>query len=141
MARVTRPGGTVAVCMWDTASGGMTMLRTFWNAVRQLDPGVQGERRLAGTAEGDLRARFERAGLEDVTGSVLMASAAYTGFDDFWEPFTFALGPAGQYLMSLSTAQRARVREACRAELPDGPFSLEARAWCARGIVPAWRPR
>ena len=72
---------------------------------------------------------------------MLTASAAYAGFDDFWEPFTFALGPAGQYLMSLSTAQRARVREACRAELPDGPFSLEARAWCARGIVPAWRPR
>src|ERR1700729_1094644 len=27
MARVTRPGGTVAACMWDTATGGMTMMR------------------------------------------------------------------------------------------------------------------
>ena len=26
MARVTRPGGTVAACMWDTAGGGMKML-------------------------------------------------------------------------------------------------------------------
>src|SRR5262249_19239570 len=26
MARVTRPGGIVAACMWDIANGGMTML-------------------------------------------------------------------------------------------------------------------
>ena len=137
MVRVTRRGGTVAACMWDIAGDGMTMLRTFWKAVRQHDPAAQGERRLAGTAEGDLVDRFERAGLDDVVGSSLTASADYTGFDDFWEPFTFAVGPAGQYLASLSDGQRARVCEACRAELPDGPFSLEARAWCARGTVPS----
>jgi hypothetical protein len=72
-----------------------------------------------------------------VVGIALTASADYAGFDDFWEPFTFAVGPAGQYLASLSVTQRGRVREACRAELPDGPFSLPARAWCARGTVPA----
>ena len=27
MARITRPGGAVAVCMWDIDGGGMTMLR------------------------------------------------------------------------------------------------------------------
>jgi hypothetical protein len=64
-----------------------------------------------------------------------MASADYTGFEDFWEPFTFAVGPAGQYLASLSAEQRAQVREACQAQLPDGPFALQARAWCARGTV------
>src|ERR1700759_3033530 len=107
----------------------MPMLRIFWDAVSQIRPGVEGERRLAGTVEGDLVARFERAGLGDVTGSALTASADYAGFDDFWQPFTFAVGPAGQYLASLPDADRERVREACRAELPDGRFSLEARAW------------
>jgi ubiquinone/menaquinone biosynthesis C-methylase UbiE len=136
MARVTRPGGTVAACMWDVATGGMTMLRVFWNAARQLEPRVEGERRLAGTAEGDLVSRFERAGLQNVTGSVLVARAKYADFDDFWEPFTFGVGPAGQYLASLPGNQRKRVREACRAELPDGPFSLNARAWCAHATVP-----
>jgi SAM-dependent methyltransferase len=135
MARVTRPGGTVAVCMWDV-EGGMTMLRTFWTGVRQVDPGAPGERRMAGTAEGDIVERFRRAGLQDVAGSVLTARADYTGFDDFWEPFTFAIGPAGQHLASLPAEQQERVREACRAALPDGPFSLDARAWCARGTVP-----
>ena len=136
MARVTRPGGTVAACMWDTASGGMTMLRIFWSAVRLVEPGAEGEKRLAGTLEGDLAARFERVGLTDVEGGALTASAEYRSFDDFWQPFTFAVGPAGQYLASLSRAQRAQVREACHEQLRDGPFSLQARAWCARGTVP-----
>jgi ubiquinone/menaquinone biosynthesis C-methylase UbiE len=137
MARVTRPGGTVAACMWDTTAGGMTMLRIFWTAVRQLDPNVEGERRIAGTAEGDIAERFRRAGLKDVTSGVLTARAGYSGFDDFWEPFTFAVGPAGQYLNTLTGAQRARVRQACRSALPEGQFTLDARAWCARGTVPA----
>ncbi|MBV9918854.1 MAG: class I SAM-dependent methyltransferase [Solirubrobacterales bacterium] len=137
MARVTRSGGTVAACMWDIASGGMTMLRIFWNAVREVEPSVDGEQRLAGTVEGDIVARFERLGLEDVVGTTLVASADYVGFDDFWEPFTFAVGPSGRYLAKLSRAQRMRVRDACRTALPDGRFSLEARAWCARGTVPA----
>ena len=37
MRRVIRPGGTVAACTWDY-SGGMTMLRTFWDAALALDP-------------------------------------------------------------------------------------------------------
>src|SRR5215213_5944623 len=58
MARVTRPGGTIAACMWDTTAGGMTMLRVFWNAARRVEPDVAGERRIAGTAEGDIAERF-----------------------------------------------------------------------------------
>ena len=136
MARVTRPGGTVAACMWDLATGGMTMLRMFWSAVRQITPSVEGERRMAGTAKGDIVERFERAGLEDVVGGTLVARADYAGFEDFWEPFTLAVGPAGQYLHSLPGEQQERVRQACRAALPDRSFSLDARAWYARGTVP-----
>jgi SAM-dependent methyltransferase len=137
MARVTRPDGTVAACMWDIAGGGMTMLRIFWTAVRRIDPHVAGERRMAGTAEGDIVERFTRAGLRDVTGTTLTARAGYADFDDFWEPFPLAVGPAGQHLRSLPAEQQARVRDACRGELPEGPFALEARAWFARGTVPA----
>lgn len=135
MARVTRAGGTVAACMWDLAAGGMTMLRIFWTAVRERDPRVEGERRMAGTTEGDIAERFERSGLQNVSGGALSARADYADFDDFWEPLTFAIGPAGQYLSTLSEEGQAGVREACRAALPDGPFSLDARAWYARGTV------
>ena len=37
MARVTRPGGVVAACVWDYA-GEMTLLRAFWDAAREIDP-------------------------------------------------------------------------------------------------------
>jgi SAM-dependent methyltransferase len=137
MARVVRPGGVVAACMWDIAGGGMTMLRVFWDAVRSVDPTAEGESRMAGTVEGDIAERLGRAGLRDVTGDALTAHARYRDFDDFWRPFTFAVGPAGQYLSALPEGGRDRVREACRAALPSGSFELDARAWCARGTVPA----
>ena len=137
MARVTRPGGIVAACMWDIAGGGMTMLATFWKAVRTVEPAAGGERELPGTAEGDIVRRLERAGLEDVTGGALPARAEYDDFDDFWEPFTLAVGPAGEHLAAMDENARGRVREACRAALPDGPFALDARAWYGRGVVPA----
>jgi SAM-dependent methyltransferase len=135
MARVTRPGGTVAACMWDTAGVGMTMLDYFWDAVREIEPDAGGERDMAGTREGDIADRMTRTGLEEVVSGALMASADYTSFEDFWDPLTFGVGPAGQQLQSMTDAQRSDVRTALRARLPDGPFSLDARAWYARGRV------
>jgi len=138
MARVTRAGGTVAACMWDVPGGGMTMLSTFWRTVRRLDPDVTGESARPGVTEGDIAARMRRAGLADVVEGALEATADYADFDDFWEPFTFAVGPAGDYLAQLSPDGRARLRDAVREALPsDGPFTLTARAWYARATVPA----
>lgn len=104
--------------------------------MRAVKPSVEGERGMAGTAEGDIAERFRRVGLDDVVGGALTARADYAGFEDFREPFTFGVGPAGQYLASLTAEEPATVRQACRAQLPEGPFSLEARAWYARGTVP-----
>lgn len=136
MARVTRAGGTVAACMWDITGGGMTMLRIFWSAVRQVQPAAAGESAMAGTADGDIAHRLRHAGLRHVTSGALTSRASYAGFDDFWEPFTLEVGPAGHYLRTLPAGQQAAVRDACRPHLPDGPFTLQARAWYARGTVP-----
>jgi SAM-dependent methyltransferase len=135
MGRVTQPGGTVAACMWDIPGGGMTMLSTFWAAARRLDPDVAGERRRPGVTEGDLGGHFRRAGLGDVVEGAIEARVDYADFADFWDPFTFAVGPAGEYLASLADHQRERLRAECRAALPDGPFTLTARAWYARGTA------
>ncbi|MFW0785341.1 class I SAM-dependent methyltransferase [Gordonia sp. CPCC 206044] len=140
MSRVTRPGGVVAACMWDLTEGGMTMLATFWEAVRELDPTVVGERMSVGVSRGDIAARMESAGLTDIVDGELSAHADYAGFDDFWEPFTFAVGPAGSYLASLPADRREQLREICLPKLPDGPFTLPARAWYARGIVTPTAP-
>ena len=73
MARVTRPGGTVAACMWDTAGGGMKMLDYFWDAVREVEPDAGGEREMAGTRDGDIADRMTRTGLEEVVSGALTA--------------------------------------------------------------------
>ena len=135
MMRVTRPGGVVAACMWDLAGDGMTMLNMYWEIARELDPGAEGEGGRPGVDDGDIGARFRRVGLTDVVEGSLEAQASYGSFEEFWEPFTFALGPAGQHLASLSAPDQERVRDMCRSRLPEGAFSLSARAWYARGTV------
>lgn len=135
MARVTRDGGALVACMWDIAGGGMTMLSTFWAAVRTIDPDVVGEEMRPGISEGDLGERFRRAGLRDVEDGSLQTSVAYADFDDFWEPFTHGVGPAGQFLLSRDADDRERIRAACAAALPAGAFELSARAWLARGTA------
>ena len=47
MARVTRPGGVVAACVWDHA-GGRSPLTVFWRAALELDPGAHDESRARG---------------------------------------------------------------------------------------------
>jgi SAM-dependent methyltransferase len=136
MARVVRPGGIVASCMWDFEEGGMRMLSIFWSAMGAVRPGSERTEHRAGTGRGQIGKLLERAGLVDVVDDSLTVSADYTGFDDFWAPFTFWVGPSGKALADLSSDDQALVREHCRTALADGPFTLEARAWFARGVVP-----
>jgi SAM-dependent methyltransferase len=137
MARVTRPGGVVAACMWDVPGGGMTMLSTFWRAARMVDPATEGEQARVGVRDGEIAELLRGAGLADVESGTLTSSARYADFDDFWEPFTFAVGPAGEHLSRLAPDQQDAVRDQCFVLLgePSGPFELEARAWYARGTV------
>jgi SAM-dependent methyltransferase len=134
MARVTRDGGVVAACVWDHA-GGRGPLSPMWDAARAMDQGVDDESRLAGAREGHLVALFDAAGLRDVEQAVLSSQRAYTGFEDWWEPYTRGVGPAGAYVVALERERQAELRERCRAALPDGPFTLDAKAWAARGVV------
>jgi ubiquinone/menaquinone biosynthesis C-methylase UbiE len=135
MRRVVRRGGTVASCTWDY-SGGMTMLRTFWDAALSLDSETPDEARTMRYNDPDsLRQLWLRAGLQAVENNTLVVEASYTDFDDFWEPFTGGVGPAGAYTSSLEPDRREAVREECRRRLgdPDGPFTLSATAWAVKG--------
>ena len=138
MRRVTRPGGLIAASVWDYA-GEMTMLRAFWDAAVDVDPEGAGPldegRRMPHCRPGELAELWTQAGLAGVTGDALVVRAAYEDFEDFWEPFTRGVGPAGAYCASLDETTRQRIRESCHRRLgcPEGPFELTARAWAVRG--------
>ena len=53
-------------------------------------------------------------------------------FDEWWDPFMFAIGPAGEYVAQLSATDQVELREACRKLLPPAPFTVEASAWTVR---------
>jgi SAM-dependent methyltransferase len=134
MRRVTRPDGVVAACVWDHA-GGQGPVSVLWDTAREFDPEVHDESGLVGATEGDLTRLFESAGLREVEETALHVSLEHPSFEEWWEPFTLGVGPAGAYVAGLDPERRALLRERCRAALPDAPFMLTARAWTARGVA------
>jgi SAM-dependent methyltransferase len=134
MARVTRSGGVVAACVWDLA-GERAPLSVFWRAARDLDPGAAGESGFAGAAAGQLTQIFERAGLSGVEEDAIVASVEHDTFDEWWEPYTLGVGPAGAYAKGLDEDARDALRERCRELLPEAPFTIDAYAWAARASV------
>ena len=132
MHRVTRPGGTVAACVWDHA-GDRGPLAAFWSAVRELDPAAEDESGLAGVREGHLAELFSQAGLDRTSVTTLTVRIRHASFDHWWQPFTLGVGPAGGYVASLAPDRRAELREQCRRLLPAGPVEITAAAWAVSG--------
>lgn len=134
MARVTRRDGVVAACVWDHG-GGQGPLSLFWQAAREIDPEVDDESQLAGAREGQLAELFEAAGLHEIQETVLSVSLEHPSFEEWWEPFTRGVGPAGSHVAGLDAERQAELRERCRTLLPIEPFVLTARAWATRGLA------
>ena len=134
MARVTRQGGVVAACVWDHGGDGGP-LNVFWKSARELDPDVDDESRLAGAREGHLAQLFREADLHSIEDSVLSVTVDHPTFEDWWEPFTLGVGPAGAHVAGLDVTRQERLRERCRAMCPTAPFTVTARAWAARGLA------
>ena len=134
MARVTRSGGVVAACVWDLA-GGRAPLSPFWDAARRLDDDVMDESALAGARAGHLTELFDAAGLREIEETSHTVSVEHPTFDDWWEPFTLGVGPAGAYAAGLDPERQAALRERSRERFPEPPFVLTAHAWAARGLA------
>lgn len=135
MARVAAREGLVAATTWDFV-GRRSPLEPFWSAVRESDPGVDDESSEPGARGGELEALLAGAGLVDVAEHEIVVSSDYDGFDEWWYPYTLGVGPAGAYVAALDPLARDRLRDACRARLPVGPFAVTGTAWAALGHVP-----
>jgi SAM-dependent methyltransferase len=140
MARVTKPGGMVAVYVWDYA-GGMQMMRHFWEVAISVNPDDatldQAERFPLCQPE-PLQALFERNQLKSVTVQAIDIPTVFENFDAYWRPFLGNTGPAPTYLAALSEGARERIRmtlESRLAPVKNSPIELSARAWAVRGTV------
>jgi len=131
MARVTRPGGVVAACVWDHDGGG-SPLSTCWEAARDLDPDVVDESGLAGAREGHLEQLCTEAGLHEVEATLLSVEVPFSSYDEWWEPYTFGIGPLGSYIRQLDDAGREALRAHCAEVLPPAPFTVRGSAWAVR---------
>lgn len=140
MRRVTLPGGTVAVYIWDYA-GQMEFLHTFWDAAIQLDPqaaNLHESQRFADATAETLRARFARAGFVNIEAVPIEINMIFQNFDDYWQPFLGGQGPAPSYVQHLDAPARLKLRDAMYERLPiqaDGSIAMPARAWATRGEV------
>ena len=134
MARVVRPGGAIAACVWDHA-GDRGPLSNFWQAARILDPTAVDESALPGTREGHLVELFEQAGLSNLSAGSLTVHLDFDTFEQWWHPFTLGVGPVGSYVAALDPDARERLRMTYAGMFPELPFGIDATAWSVVGRV------
>jgi trans-aconitate methyltransferase len=140
MRRVTRPGGTVSVYVWDYAEG-MQLMRRFWDVAVALRPAaaeLDEAPRFPICHPDALRDLFSAAGFREVETRPIEIATVFENFDDYWTPFLGATGPAPAYCMSLGEADRNMLRDRLKASLPTGPdgkIALTARAYAAKGVA------
>lgn len=138
MARVTAPGGRIGATTWDFG-GGRAPLSLFWRAARDLDPSVEDESDEPGARAGHLLELFAAAGLTDARDGTLAVTRRYEDFEDWWQPYTLGVGPAGAHVAGLSAEHRDALRGRLRSLLPDGPIVVEAVAWSVVAVKPRER--
>jgi SAM-dependent methyltransferase len=124
MARVARPGGTVAAYVWDYAEG-MPLMRYFWDAAGALDlkaKEMDEGRRFSLCKPEPLYRLFLTAGLEGVRVRAIEVPTYFRDFDDYWSPFLGSQRPAPSYAMSLSEQRRVELRDQIQAKLPGDSY-------------------
>ena len=73
--------------------------------------------------------------MREVEERTVAVSVEHESFDEWWDPFTLGVGPAGRYVLGLDVDRRAELRQRCRKAFSPAPFVVSARAWAARGVV------
>ncbi len=139
MRRVTRPGGMVALCSWEFPSG-VEMNTIFRKAATALDPSAEIPRgSIFHVKEGTIPALLVGSGLREVEETALNIQMNFDSFDNLWFNWLRGGGPPGSYIVKLSPEHKQALHDKVRQEVlkgrPDGPFTLQALAWAARGKV------
>lgn len=139
MKRVLNPNGTIAAYVWDY-SGRMDLLRFFWDAAFEVDPGshkLDEGVRFPICHIDKLKNVFQQAGLSNIKAAYLDVTTVFKNFEDYWNPFLGVQGPAPTYLASLNEDLQTKLKNTLFKKLPlesDGSIKLLARAIAIQGV-------
>ena len=141
MRRVTKTAGLVATAMWDRSRDN-ELYGCFWDAAEAVDPTAKrpfGRHGSYGSAEA-LSQLWSGAGLTDIEVTDLSMLCQFSSFDELWQRCLDGEAPPGVYMERLSEDRREALRKTIRQNVlgdgPDEPFTLQAKAWAVRGVVP-----
>ena len=136
MARVVRPGGTVATYMWDLNGGGFPM-EPIREALREMGT----ETPFFGaefTEQRIMRGLWASAGLDSIDVRRIEIGLTFSDFDDFWISNTQTDGTVPKAIKSLPEREVEVLRERLRAHFPtdaQGEISYAAHANAVKGQV------
>jgi SAM-dependent methyltransferase len=133
LARVTRPGGVVGMCMWEVE--GVEMMNALNEIRDRLRPGGWSPA-TEYRDEASLRSLFEEAGLHEVETTRLEVSVEYETVEELWEPAIRVGGPGGPAVDQFTPGQLVEGRAIFEEALgnPTGRYSLSGRAAAVRGV-------
>jgi SAM-dependent methyltransferase len=136
MARLARPGGVVAVCMWHEQ--GLELAPPL-HAARQasMPPDTVPLPQLPLRSEVALAALLADAGLHEVETGMLEVVSEYASFDEFWSGARAMVGPDTAWMHQTDEAGLAKARDVAYETLgsPAGRFTLAGRAAAARAVT------
>ncbi len=139
MRRVTKPGGIVAACWWDSSRDNEFHQR-IWDAITAIDPTVKRPTMACASSEA-LLSLWSSAGLTNVVVDALAFPYVSESFEHFWRFQSLqGQGGAAAYIVALPEDRREMLKQRFRQEVlgsrSEGPFAIKAKAWAVRGVVP-----
>ena len=137
MARVVRPGGTVAAYHWDVAGGGFP-LQAVLDAVQAAGHATQTPPSSWAAALDASQALWREAGLVDVQARQFEVQRPFDSFDDFWQS-AHGSPRLRELFKSLPPEALRQLGESTRARLgvaAHGAIVLTARANAVKGCKP-----
>jgi SAM-dependent methyltransferase len=136
MARVVRPGGTVAAYAWDMDGGGFPY-EALHNELRAMDVPVPVPPSPDASRIDVMRDLWTSAGLELVETHEISVQRTFSDFDDYWS--TVLGGPSvGKQLTAMAPEDIALLQSRMRACLPAdsaGRITISAHANAVKGRV------
>jgi SAM-dependent methyltransferase len=137
MARVVRPGGTVAAYAWDLPGGGFPLEPVF-SELRTMGQKILGPPHPEASATQALRELWTGAGLREVETRKITVQRTFADFDAFWTTST-ATGSIKPTLAPLSAGDLATLKSRVRGKLAadaTGRITYSAFANAVKGRVP-----